>query len=135
MLDDIVMNKSQIINHCIDRIREVYNDDPDSLADYTRQDSIILNIQRLCEAAIDIAVHIIRIKGYPLPQSSRECFEILCNEGLIDENLSASLSAMVGFRNIAVHDYQKLSMGIIVSIIDKHLSDPQKLAAAVAALP
>jgi uncharacterized protein YutE (UPF0331/DUF86 family) len=31
--------------------------------------------------------------------------------------------SMVGFRNIAVHDYRKLDMEIIVSIIENHLND------------
>lgn len=30
---------------------------------FTRQDSIILNLLRACEAAIDIAMHVVRIKG------------------------------------------------------------------------
>jgi len=30
---------------------------------------------------------------------------------------------MVGFRNIAVHDYQKLQIAITVSIIEKHLDE------------
>lgn len=30
---------------------------------------------------------------------------------------------MVGFRNIAMHDYQALQLPIAVSIIEKHLDD------------
>ena len=30
---------------------------------------------------------------------------------------------MVGFRNIALHDYQALQVPITVSIIEKHLDD------------
>mgnify|MGYP003873966533 CR=1 FL=1 len=29
---------------------------------------------------------------------------------------------MVGFRNIAVHDYQELQAPIVLAILDKHLS-------------
>ncbi|MBV1820979.1 DUF86 domain-containing protein, partial [Coprococcus sp. MSK.21.13] len=31
--------------------------------------------------------------------------------------------SMVGFRNIAVHNYQAVNLGIIQEIIEKHLSD------------
>lgn len=30
---------------------------------------------------------------------------------------------MVGFRNIAIHNYQKLNIKIIQAIIEKHLKD------------
>ena len=30
---------------------------------------------------------------------------------------------MIGFRNIAVHDYQTLQLPIIIAIIEKHLDD------------
>lgn len=30
---------------------------------------------------------------------------------------------MVGFRNIAVHDYQTLNLDILQVILDKHLND------------
>ncbi len=32
---------------------------PENLEDFTKQDSIILNIQRACEASIDLAMHIV----------------------------------------------------------------------------
>ncbi len=33
------------------------------------------------------------------------------------------MQAMVGFRNIAVHNYQKLSLDIVRTILDEKLSD------------
>jgi len=38
---------------------------------------------------------------------------------------------MVGFRNIAVHDYQNLNLEIVVSIIQKHLEDFEKFTQEV----
>lgn len=34
-----------------------------------------------------------------------------------------NLQNMVGFRNIAVHDYQKMNLDILVQIIKVHLQD------------
>jgi uncharacterized protein YutE (UPF0331/DUF86 family) len=34
---------------------------------------------------------------------------------------------MVGFRNIAVHDYKKIEIKIVQMIIEKHLDDFQEL--------
>lgn len=33
------------------------------------------------------------------------------------------MKKMIGFRNIAVHDYQAVQLPITVSIIEKHLDD------------
>lgn len=59
MVKDVLYNKIAIIEKCLIRIREVYDNNPANLKDYTRQDSIILNIQRAVEAAIDIAMYIV----------------------------------------------------------------------------
>jgi len=123
MIDDIVLNKSETIKKCVQRINEEYADNSDNLDNITKQDSIILNIQRACEAAIDLGMHVIAEKELGIPQWSREAFDILYEQGIIDNGISERLKAMVGFRNIAIHNYQKLSIKIIQAIIEKHLKD------------
>ncbi|SNV81274.1 type VII toxin-antitoxin system HepT family RNase toxin [Clostridium cochlearium] len=123
MENDVIYNKIAIIERCINRINEVYNNNPDNLKDYTKQDSIILNIQRACEAAIDLAMHIVSEKKLGIPQNSRDAFEVLNSNNIIDNRLMKNLKSMVGFRNIVVHNYQAVNLGIIQEIIEKHLSD------------
>lgn len=120
---DIILNKVEIIERCIKRIREVYNNDSENLNDYTKQDSIILNIQRACEAAIDLAMHIVSEKKLGIPQNSKDSFEALKENNIINEELNKKMKAMVGFRNIAVHDYRAINLKIIQVIIEKHLKD------------
>jgi len=123
MIDDVVLNKMQIIERCLRRVQEEYGGTPDSLRNFTKQDSIILNIQRACEAAMDLAMHVVAEHRLGLPQSSRDAFELLCSNGLIDAELSRRLQAMVGFRNIAIHEYQNLDLLVLQTIIEKHLDD------------
>jgi len=106
--DDIVYNKCSIIERRIQRIHEEYENNLSNLENFTKQDSIILNIQRGCEAAIDLAMHIVAENRWGIPQSSREAFDILHQEGCLDERLVESLKSMVGFRNIAVHTINPL---------------------------
>ena len=87
------------------------------------QDDVLLNIQRACEAALDMGQHLVRRERLGLPQSGRDVFELLSRGGWIDQALAESLKKMVGFRNIAVHDYQSLQLPIAVSIITEHLQD------------
>ncbi len=131
MRTDVILNKISIIERCINRVLDVYDDNPDNLEDYTKQDSIILNIQRACEASIDLAMHIVAEKKLGLPQASREAFDMLQQEGIIDLKLAKHLKAMVGFRNIAVHDYQTINLDILEQIIAKHLDDFRTFTKAI----
>jgi len=123
MKNDVILNKVSIIERCIKRIHEEYDNNPDHLHNFTKQDSIVLNLQRACEACIDLAMHIVADKKLGLPQNSRDAFTILEKEGIISPSLSQKMKAMVGFRNIAVHDYQELNLAILQKILEEHLVD------------
>lgn len=124
MADDVLINKVATIERCVARVREEYHSDPATFAtNFTRQDAAILNIQRACEAALDMGHYLIRRERLGVPQSARDVFTLLANAGWISTSLAESLKRMVGFRNIAVHDYQTLQLPIMVSIIEKHLDE------------
>lgn len=123
MVEDIFYNKIEIIERCLKRVREVYNQDPDNLKDYTKQDSMVLNIQRAVEATIDIAMYIVSAKKLGIPKNSRDAFEVLAHNEIINHDVLEKLKNMIGFRNIAVHNYQKLNLEILQKIIENNLED------------
>jgi len=124
MRDDVLLNKAAAIERCVARAREEYNIDPVSFAtNFSRQDAAILNIQRACEAALDIGQHLIRREQLGVPQSARDVFELLAKSKWIESSLAESLKRMIGFRNIAIHEYQSLQLEITVKIITDHLDE------------
>jgi len=123
MIDDVILNKIEIIKRCIRRVKEEYDCNPKNLENYTKQDSITLNIQRACEAVIDLGMHVIAERGLGIPQTSRDTFEILQDNRIITPEMCERLKAMIGFRNIAIHNYQKLNLKIIQAIMEKDLKD------------
>jgi len=124
MADDVVVNKAAIIERCVARVREVHaGDDRNLLDDATRQDSIILNLQRACEAAIDLAMHLVRARRLGVPQETRQAFELLRDAGLLSTEVAERMMRMVGFRNVAVHDYRSLNLDIVRSIVNERLDD------------
>ncbi|MFB1081877.1 DUF86 domain-containing protein [Jeotgalibacillus sp. JSM ZJ347] len=123
MKNDVIINKVTSIERCIRRVKEVYNGTPENLTEFTKQDSIVLNIQRACQVSIDLAMHIVQEKKLGIPKTSRDAFELLEHAKLIDATTAQNLKAMVGFRNIAVHEYQDLELEILQAIIEEHLSD------------
>lgn len=131
MADDVLLNKTATIERCLRRIRDEYGDDASNLTDnLTRQDAIILNVQRACQAAIDLSMHLARARGLGAPQDSRDGFRLLIEASLLDRDLGERLMRMVGFRNIAIHDYQALNLAIVQAIIEKHLVDFERFARA-----
>jgi uncharacterized protein YutE (UPF0331/DUF86 family) len=132
MVDDVVLNKAAIIERCVARAREEYAANIEGFAsDHTRQDAAILNIQRACEAALDMGQHLIRRDQLGVPQSARDVFGLLAREGHIEQALAERLQRMVGFRNIAVHAYQELQLPIVVAVITGHLVDFTDFSQAV----
>ena len=124
MVDDIVVNKAATIERCVARAREEYAAEPESFAtNYTRQDAAVLNVQRACEAALDIGQHLIRRERLGVPQGARDVFDLLARSEWINTALADSLKRMVAFRNIAVRDYRSLMLAIVVSVITEHLDE------------
>ena len=124
MADAVIINKVSSLERCLNRIKEDYlGHEQDFQFNFMRQDAIVLNLQRACEISIDLANHLVKEKQLGVPQNSRQPFELLSNAGLLEPVLAQRLMNMIGFRNIAVHDYQKLDLSIVESIIEKHLHD------------
>lgn len=124
MADDVLLNKAAIIERCLKRARSEYTGHEAELdTDQTRQDAIVLNLQRACEAAIDLAMHMVRVRRLGLPQESREAFTLLEQAKVLPGDLAARMRNMVGFRNIALHQYQQLSLPILRAILEKRLTD------------
>jgi len=111
-MDEVIINKCESIKRCIKRIEEDYDEEFEE--NYTKQDAVILNIQRAIQQAIDLGAYVIKKYRLAIPKSSREIFEILEKEKIIEKDLSDNLQKMVGFRNLAIHEYSKLKLEIII---------------------
>jgi len=129
MVDDVLISKARSIERCLQRINEDYCGYENEIeTNFTRRDAIILNLQRACETSIDAAMRIVRLKKLGVPEESRAAFELLEDSGIISVDLSQNLKKMVGFRNIAIHDYQKIDTEILKSILEKHLDEFREFA-------
>lgn len=123
-MNDVIINKIQSIQRCIQRAREEYASDPEGFdTNYTRQDASILNVLRACEQAIDLANYVIRQQKLGIPTASTESFDLLRQKSIIDPSLAEKLKKMVHFRNTVIHQYQRTDMSIVKAIITSDLDD------------
>jgi uncharacterized protein YutE (UPF0331/DUF86 family) len=128
--DDILLNKAAIIERCIRRIGEEARACP-GYDDFSHVDALTLNIERACQASIDMAMHVVAEKHLGVPQSNAEAFALLEKAGIIGKELSKSLRGMAGFRNVAVHQYEELDMGVLRWVVETGHRDWIKLGDAL----
>lgn len=121
-MDDVIVAKVGSIERRLFRIQEEALKG-DYVDNFTTQDAIVLNIQRLAQLCMDAGLHIIKINKWGIPGESREIFEILRAKGFIGKALSENLQKMVGFRNLAIHQYKNLNTDILKSLIENGFSD------------
>jgi uncharacterized protein YutE (UPF0331/DUF86 family) len=129
---DFVLDKVATVDRCLARIAEVHGADPRrGLLPVDVEDLVVLNLQRATQSTIDLAMHVAATEGYGLPGDLAEGFTLLEKHGVIDADLAGRMRRMVGFRNIAVHQYEVLDPQVVEAIVSKHLGELRRFAARV----
>jgi uncharacterized protein YutE (UPF0331/DUF86 family) len=122
-MNETLIHKIESAQRCLMRAREIHTKfQADFSESYDAQDAAVLNLVRLCEISIDIANFLIRRDKLGIPTSSADTFVLLGRAGVISMHTVARMRDMVGFRNIAVHQYEKLDINIVIRVIE-HDSD------------
>ena len=129
-MDDVLLNKAAIIERCLRRVQEERAACP-ALDENTHLDALVLNLERACQAAIDMAMHVIALERLGVPQSTAQAFTILEREGMIDADLAQALRAMAGFRNVAVHQYQDLDREVVRRVAEQGGADMVRFCRAL----
>jgi uncharacterized protein YutE (UPF0331/DUF86 family) len=128
---DVVLAKVAAIQKCLRRIKDVTGLDSDRLDEIDAQEIFVLNLQRAIQSAIDLATHIVASEGLGIPDTIRGNFVLLERAKIITKTLSKKMQSMVGFRNIAIHDYQALDVDVLKAILSKNLKDIEQCYTAI----
>jgi uncharacterized protein YutE (UPF0331/DUF86 family) len=89
-------------------------------------------LYRYVQICVDIGAHIIAGLEIPPPGTMGETFDLLAQEGVLSKELATNLKKAVGFRNIAVHNYETINWHIVYSIVKNYLEDFNAFAKIVA---
>lgn len=123
-MDDVVIRKLDTVARCLSRVAEYTPATLEILLeDYTRQDVIVLNLERAVQACVDIGLHIFSKRSEPVPDSMGDVFVHLARIGIIDAATASALKGAVGFTNVAVHAYTDINYAMLFSICTSHLDD------------
>ena len=129
---EVIEQKLESLRHCLQRIHEKCPPTAEILAgDFDSQDILALNLSRAVQICVDIGAHIISSKNVPPPATMGQTFDVLAELGVINPELAARMKNAVGFRNIAVHNYETINWQIVHAIATRHLNDFKNFAQAI----
>ena len=109
------------INHFLPDVREYLNKHPKVVFAYLFGGLARGRVSPLSDA--DIANHIISDRGYRTPDSYGDTFRVLHENGVIKDDLLEIMLKMARFRNIVVHQYDKVDEAIVIGILRNNLDD------------
>lgn len=128
----VIARKLEALRHCLQRLRDKRPASAAQLAlDADLQDVLVLNLSRAIQVCVDIAGHRLTSLAQPVPVTMGETFVRLSAAGLLDAGLAERLRRAVGFRNIAVHNYEAIDWAIVFALTGGPLADFDLFAAAM----
>ncbi len=133
MANEVLQQKLNSMARCLERLKAKMPATVDVLsADIDLQDIIMINLERLIQLSVDCAMITITEKGWlPVPQTMAESFEVLARNQFIDRDMANRLKKATGFRNLAVHEYDKLDWKIVFMILQNQLPDFRHFASSL----
>jgi uncharacterized protein YutE (UPF0331/DUF86 family) len=132
MDNELIAQKLESLRRSLRRIEEKCPSSAEALAgDFDLQDIVAINLTRAIQLCVDIGAHLIANKDTPPPNTMGQTFDVLAKLGTIDLELAARMKKAVGFRNIAVHNYEAINWQIVHAIATNHLNDFKAFAQAI----
>lgn len=129
---EVTLQKLESLRRCLVRIRQKCPATAEELAcDPDLQDIITLNLTRAVQLCVDIAAHLVSALQAGAPDTMGSTFDLLAEAGVLPPSLAVQLKKAVGFRNIAVHSYEKMDWAIVHAIARDHLDTYDDFAKTV----
>lgn len=125
----IVSEKLESLRRCVTRVQEKMPPDTHQLAsDADLQDIVVLNLTRASQLSVEIGSHVISATDEAAPESMGSVFGTLMKLEAISPDTDVAMTKVVGFRNVAVHNYTAIDWEIVFAICEKSLCDFRQFA-------
>ncbi len=129
-MDQVIFSqKLESLRRCIQRVEEKTPSNVNQLIqDPDIQDILVLNLTRAVQLCVDIGSHVISESDESAPTTMGDVFSTLQTLGAITPATCLSMQKAVGFRNVAVHNYDVINWEIVFAICQKFLADFRRFA-------
>lgn len=132
-MDQVIFDqKLESLRRCVKRVEDKTPSHVSELIkDQDIQDILVLNLTRAVQLCVDIGSHVISESEEPAPTTMGDVFSTLENLGAIKSITCKSMRKAVGFRNIAVHNYDVINWEIVYAICNNLLVDFRRFASEI----
>ena len=127
---ELVAKKLALIETCVRELRSLAR--PEAIRNDVRERRFVEHtLQIAIQAALDVASHIVSDDRLGEPETNRALFDLLAGGGRLPAALASALRDMAGFRNVIVHGYQEVDLGVVEDVLRNHLDDLLAFVAAI----
>lgn len=129
-MDQVILaEKIESLRRYIQRIEDKKPDNINLLIqDLDLQDILVINLTRAVQLCVDIGSHIISTANKPSPQTMGEVLTTVYELTAISLDTREQLKKAIGFRNIAVHNYEAINWEIVYAICHNSLQNFRRFA-------
>jgi uncharacterized protein YutE (UPF0331/DUF86 family) len=127
---DLVLKKLAFIETYVQQLHDLARlDDIDT--DVREERFVVHTLQLAAQAALDVASHIVSDHKLGEPATNRELFDLLHAAGWITPDCAKVMGRLAGFRNLVVHGYERVNLGIVKDVVCHRLTDLLAYCAAI----
>ncbi len=128
----LILRKIAALDEYVGQIKEYENlSGKEYAANWKIQRIVERTLQMMIETCLDISSHIISDGKLPVPETYADMFRILVGNGILSDSQLGALEKMAKFRNIVVHDYEKIDADILIGILKNNLNDFEKFKLSI----
>ncbi len=133
LTEDKIVKKLDSMRKYVGYLTSVRDTDKETLEEnFELRSAIERNFHLAIESTIDIGEMIISEEGFERPEDYRSVFLILGKHGILPKNFAEKFSLAAGLRNILVHAYEEVDLGMLHEFLTKNLSDFNEFAKHIA---
>lgn len=85
--------------------------------------TVLHGLQLCIQAVLDISAHLVAASGTAVPDQYSSSVALLGRLGILPQEFAERIAPMAGFRNILVHQYLDVDMGLVKQVLDEQLDD------------
>ena len=123
----VVLRKLSELGTYYGQIKEFADINIDNYKNYWKTQRIVeRTLQIMIETCTDIASHVISDRGMRPPTTYADTFRVLLENNIINSEMFGTMEKMAKFRNVVVHQYEKVDAEIVIVILKRHLKDFDK---------
>lgn len=128
--EELVAKKLALVETYVRELRSLGNADRIG-TDVKERRFVEHTLQIAIQACLDVASHIVSDKRLGEPETMRDLFRLLENDGWLSVDLAEKLSSAAGFRNVVVHGYAGVDPAIVEDVFRNHLDDLLEFVRAI----